>query len=209
MPLVMDAKMGQTLKSAVATLRDGGVPFVVGGSVASWARGGPEPEHDVDLMVKPEDAERALELLTEQGMRPERPPEDWLVKAWDGDVLVDVIFRPLGLEVNDELLARGEELDVLAVRMPVMNLNDMLTTRLLALDEHELHFSPLLEIARAVREQVDWDLLRGRTAGSPYAKAFCTLVEELGIAPPPGQAATGRSRVTVLESVPDARPAGH
>jgi len=56
---------------------------------------------------------------------------------------------------------------------------------------------------------VDWDLLRGRTAGSPYAKAFCTLVEELGIAPPPGQAATGRSRVTVLESVPDARPAGH
>jgi hypothetical protein len=52
-------------------------------------------------------------------------------------------------------------------------------------------------------------LLRERTAGSPYAKAFCTLVEELGIAPPPRQAATGRSRVTVLESVPDARPAGH
>ena len=53
-----------------------------------------------------------------------------------------------------------------------------------------------------------WHVGRELPAGSPYAKAFCTLVEELGIAPPPGQAATGRSRVTVLESVPDARPAG-
>jgi hypothetical protein len=204
----MDDRMRQTLKSAVAILRDGGVPFVVGGSVASWARGGPEPEHDLDLMLKPEDAERALELLAGSGMRPERPPEDWLVKAWDGDVLVDLIFRPLGLEMTDEVLARGDELDVLAVRMPVMSLDDMLTTRLLALDEHDLNYSPLLAIARAVREQIDWELLRDRTGGSPYAKAFLTLVEEMEIAPPATQSPTGRSRVTVLESVPDARTAG-
>jgi hypothetical protein len=40
----------------------------------------------------------------------------------------------------------------------------------------------VLEIARNCREQVDWDLLRERTEGSPYAKAFFTLVEELGLA---------------------------
>jgi predicted nucleotidyltransferase len=204
----MDEKMCQTLKSAVAILRDGGVPFVVGGSVSSWARGGPEPDHDLDLMLKPEDAERALELLVESGMRPERPPEDWLVKAYDGDVLVDLIFRPLGLEMTDEVLARADELDVLAVRMPVMSLDDMLATKLLSLAEHDLNYSPLLEIARAVREQVDWELLRERTGGSPYAKAFLTLVEELEIAPPAKHSAGGRSRVTVLESVPDARTAG-
>ena len=27
-------------------------------------------------------------------MTPERPPEEWLVKAWDGDMLVDLIFDP-------------------------------------------------------------------------------------------------------------------
>ena len=29
-------------------------------------------------------------------MRPEDPPEEWLVKAWDGDTLVDLIHHPEG-----------------------------------------------------------------------------------------------------------------
>ena len=66
--------MGETLKKATAALRDAEVPFMVGGSLASWARGGPEPQHDLDIMVKPVDAERALEVLVDAGMRPERPP---------------------------------------------------------------------------------------------------------------------------------------
>jgi hypothetical protein len=173
--------IGETLKKATAALRDAGVPFLLGGSLASWARGGPEPRHDLDIMVKPEDAERALELLEVTGMRPERPPEGWLFKAWDGDVLVDLIFRPKGLEITDEVLARAEEIDVLALRMPVMSVDDMLTTKLLALDEHSLSYTGPLQIARSLREQIDWRLLRERTAGSPYATAFFCLLDELGI----------------------------
>jgi hypothetical protein len=199
--------IGETLKKATAALRDGGVPFVVGGSLASWARGGPEPHHDLDIMVKPEDAEHALELLEDTGMRSERPPEGWLFKAWDGDVLVDLIFCPKGLEMNDEVLGRGEEIDVLAIRMPVMAVDDMLTTKLLALDEHSLSYSAPLQIARALREQIDWNALRRRTAGSPYAKAFFVLVEELGITPQgAGAEVSGRSRVRVLEPPRAATP---
>jgi hypothetical protein len=40
----------------------------------------------------------------------------------------------------------------------------------------------MLEIARSLREQIDWDELRRRTDESPYAKPFFTLVEELGLA---------------------------
>ena len=47
-------------------------------------------------MIKPEDADRALEALAEAGLGPEKPPEEWLHKAWDGDILVDLIFRPRG-----------------------------------------------------------------------------------------------------------------
>jgi hypothetical protein len=197
--------MGQTLKDAAAALREGGVPFVVGGSVAAWARGGPEPRHDLDIMLRPEDAERALELLVALGLRPEKPPEGWLYKVWDGDVMLDLIFRPKGLEMTDEVIARGEELDVLAVRMPVMALEDMLTTKLLSLDEHTLSYSSLLEIARAVREQIDWASLRERAGGSPYAKAFFVLVEELGVAPSVPEPVGARSRVRVLEPAPEAR----
>ena len=56
-------------------------------------------------------------------------------------------------------------------------------TKLLALNEQNLDYAAPLETARAVREQLDWDAVRRRIEESPYAKAFMTLVEELGIAP--------------------------
>jgi hypothetical protein len=119
-------------------------------------------------------------------MREERPPEEWLVKAWDGDVLVDVIFAPTGLEVTDEVLARGDEMRLLSITTRVMALEDVLASKLLALDEHSLEYTKLLRVARAVREQIDWDALRARTAPSPFAQAFFTLAEGLGVAPTRG-----------------------
>jgi predicted nucleotidyltransferase len=179
------------LKRAAAALRDAGVPFLLGGSLASWARGGPETRHDLDLMIRPTDVETALEALTEAGMRPERPPEDWLVKAWDGDTLVDLIYCPKGLPVNDDLIARGEELSVLGMEMRVMALEDVLATKLMALTEHSLSYESLLQIARALREQIDWAAVRARTESSPFARAFFTLAEGLDIVPAaPGSTAT-------------------
>jgi Uncharacterised nucleotidyltransferase len=184
-----------TLKIAVAALRDAGIPFLLGGSFACWARGATEPRNDLDLMVKPQDAEHALAALEAAGMRTERPPEEWLFKAWHGDVMIDVIFCPAGLELTDEVFARGDTISVLAVTTPVMSLNDVMTTKLHALDEHSLDYTQLIGIARSLREQIDWQQLRSRAAHSAYAKAFFTLAEELGIAPAPaGTHHSGRSR---------------
>src|SRR5919112_5829864 len=88
------ADLEATLKASAAALREAQIPFLLGGSLASWARGGPETRHDLDLMIKQEDVERAVAALTEVGMRAEDPPEEWLVKAWGGDGLVDLIFSP-------------------------------------------------------------------------------------------------------------------
>ena len=55
------ADIEATLKKAAAALRGADVPFLLGGSLASWARGGPETRHDLDLMIKREDVERALD----------------------------------------------------------------------------------------------------------------------------------------------------
>jgi predicted nucleotidyltransferase len=170
-----------TLKRSSAALRDAGVPFVLGGGVAIWARGGPETEHDLDYFLKQEDAERALDALAEAGFRPEKPPEGWLYKAWDDHVLVDLIFDPTGITVDDAFIDGAEEAEVHAVRMRVLRPEDVLVTKLLALKEHSLDYDGLLEISRAVREQIDWDEVRGRTEESPYAKAFLTLVDELEV----------------------------
>jgi hypothetical protein len=171
-----------SLKKAVAALREAEVPFLLAGSLAVWARGGPETRHDLDFVVKEEDVGRAVDVLAEAGMKPEKPHEEWLWKAWDGEVLIDLIFRPRGLEVTDEVIARGELLHVLGITIPVMSIEDVLATKLLALHEHQLDFTGLVRIARAVREQIDWRYLRERTAQSPYAAGFFVMCEELGIA---------------------------
>ena len=175
-----------TLRKVVALLRDAGIPFQVGGSLAAWARGGPEVTNDLDLMVRPVDAERVLSLLVEAGMRAERPPEEWLLKAWDGEVLVDIIFCTVEGEVTDEQIARGEELTVTSVAMNVLRLEDMFALRLQTLNEHYLDYSALLKMARALREQVDWDAVRERVDHTPYGRAFFTMLEGLGVIDPPG-----------------------
>ena len=81
------------LKKSAAALRAADVPFLLGGSLASWARGGPETRHDLDLVIKPADVERALAALCKRPeCAPRTRPEEWLVKAWDGNTLVDLIF---------------------------------------------------------------------------------------------------------------------
>lgn len=172
------------MKRAAAVLRDGEIPFVLAGGLAVYARGGPPTEHDVDFMLHPEDAERALAALTAAGFREERPPEGWLYKVFDhDDSMIDLIFAPNGKpERVRPFIDRADELEVYAITLPVMSVTDVLATKLLTLKEHELDYDSVIEIARTCREQIDWDGLRELTAESPYAKAFFTLVDELGLA---------------------------
>ena len=189
-----------TLKLCVAALREQDVAFMLGGSVAAWARGGPQPKKDLDLMVKRSDADRALQVLGDAGMRTEHPPEEWLYKAWNDEVLVDIIFGPSGVELTDEVFSRADTIPVMSLATPVMAIEDMLVTMLFSMDEHCLDYAAVVAITRSLREQIDWPQLRARAFASPYAKAFFTLVEELGIAPRTSGApgASGPSRVRVL-----------
>jgi predicted nucleotidyltransferase len=203
-PGMTASPIAETLRKAAATLRAADIPFVLGGSLAFWARGGQETTNDLDLMVRPDHVDAARDALIAAGMSAEDAPENWLVKVRDGDVLIDLIFHPADMEIDDDVLARSEELEVAAVRMRVMSLEDALATKLNALGEHHLDYEPLLQTARSLREQVDWSRLRERTAHSPYAAAFFTLLEGLEIVEPGGEG----TEVSV-RPLDDARPGDH
>jgi hypothetical protein len=173
--------MVPTLKKAAAALRDAEIPYLVAGGVASWVRGGPSTEHDLDFLVKPTDADRALAVLEKAGFRAEKPPEEWLYKAYDGDVLVDLIFSPAGLRVDDDLISRGEEREVEAMTMRVLTAEDLLVSKLMAMTEHTINYRSCLEVARSLREQIDFEDVRRRTESSPYGRAFFVIADGLGI----------------------------
>ncbi|MFC9897945.1 nucleotidyltransferase family protein [Nocardia sp. NPDC127579] len=170
------------LTRTVSALSGTGIRFAVAGGCAVYARGGPISQHDVDIFVKPSDTEAAVSALADVGLRVGDPAEDWLSKVYDGDTLIDVIFRPNNREVTDELLDRAQPLRIGPTLAPVVSGTDLMIDKLLVFDAHRLDLSPLLHIARDLREQVDWAVVRTRTEQSPYARAFLGLLADLDIA---------------------------
>jgi hypothetical protein len=173
----------ESLKRVAVALKEAGVPFALAGGYAGWARGAPEPQHDVDFVVSKADVAEAKSALTRPGLRIEEPPEDWLFKVFNGDVMVDVLFRLNGEAVEPSLLERADVIEVLSIQMPVLSANDVLGPKLNALDEHQCDFAAVLPTARALREQIDWQQLRRDVEKNDFAVAFVFLLDRLGITP--------------------------
>ena len=126
------------MRDAVAVLQRAEIPFVLGGGLSAWARGGPR-------------------------------------------ALVDLIYNPASGPITDEQIERAPLAEVMAVRIHVSTLEDVMVAKLMAMTEQEPDFGALLEWTRALREQIDWTEVRTRTEASPFARAFFTLVEGLGV----------------------------
>jgi hypothetical protein len=209
MPTPTFEELLEAMRDSVEVLQNRGLLFALGGGLAAWAWGGPRSEHDVDLIVAPDQAEDAVGAFAERGLRVERPPEGWLFKAWHPNgVLVDIIFEPSGGSYTREELERVPLLDVAALRIRVLPTGDIIASKLLALTEQSPDFRDVLELARALREQIDWASLEARTEGSPFAAAFFTLAEGLGIKREPADVArTGDGEPVSIHR--EREPEGH
>ncbi len=181
----------RTFKLVASTLRDADITFCCMGSLALWALGGPEPnlQQDLDFAICESDVEAAKAALGEAGLALQQPPEDWLFKAWsdgveeDGSALVDLIYRPSGIEITRERLEAYQERSLLAMSVRVMDATDLLVTKIRSLTEQGADFSSTLQFARSLREQIDRDDLERRVECTPFGAAFLALVDGLGIGP--------------------------
>lgn len=184
-PAPVDEKtLLHTLTKVVNALAAAGVDFAVAGGCAVYARGGPPSDHDVDVFVRETQVRAAQRALVDAGMRAVDPPEDWLTKVYDGGVLVDLIFRPNYRSNVAEVLARAERMRIGPALAPVVTATDLMVDKLLVLGPHRCDFTPLLQIARDLREQIDWEQVTAETEESPYARSFLTLVAALSVADP-------------------------
>src|SRR5215212_5232506 len=196
MPAEDQDNLREALKRVAVSLKRSGFPFALIGGYAVWARGGPEPDHDVDFMVAADDAAQVADALAEAGLCVVQPPEDWLFKVYTGEpegpesAMVDIIFRDAGRPATREAVQEADEFEVLSVQMPVLSATELLVHKLHSLDEHWCDFGWLLPVARALREQVDWDRVRRATGHNDFAVAFLFLGERLRIVPEEGGGAS-------------------
>ena len=119
-------------------------------------------------MVQTEDAERALRVLIGIGFTPADAPEDWLLKAYDGEVEVDLLHTPANVPITPATLARATPLEVDSVRMPVMDATDLVRADA-CVRGARMCFSGPLFTARALREQGDLGPVRAEV-GTPRTR---------------------------------------
>jgi hypothetical protein len=181
MPDGGDKDLIVTLKRVAAVLKQTGIPFALTGGFAAYAHGGVSSDHDVDFLLREQDVETVLEALVVAGFRTEHPPEDWLVKVYDGDLMVDLIHRPVDRPVTDETLADTTPISVNAILMPVISATVLMEHKLLTFGQHYCDFAKALPLARSLREQIDWARVRQATIHSPYAQAFLFLLDKLDV----------------------------
>ncbi|MFC9970329.1 hypothetical protein ACFVH6_05435 [Spirillospora sp. NPDC127200] len=183
------ASVFDALKVAASALKAADVRFALAGSLAAHARGGWSDPHDVDFAILESSVPEAMAALRAAGLQVEDPAEDWLVKAYSerpdgGRCLVDLLFRPAGTPVTEEMLDRARELQVESVIMPVLAATDLITLLLLSLTEQHCDFGPPLRVSRPLREQIDWKAVLGATEHSAYARSFIFLLRQLNVLEP-------------------------
>jgi len=184
---ILDAakQVGSLLKAA-------GHRFALAGGVAAYAHGVPlSLHHDADFCIIRADAEDVANTLRKEGLTVFVPPEDWLIKAQCRGEQIDLIFELAQQAVDEEFLARAEELSVDSVRMPVIGATDLIGSLLAAFSEHHCDFGAVLPLARHLREKVDWPGLRARFGAQPMPDAFLYLLERLDVIDPDGRERRG------------------
>ncbi|TXS57514.1 nucleotidyltransferase family protein [Streptomyces sp. t39] len=175
----------EAAKQVGSLLKRQGHPFALAGSVAVYAHGGAARlQHDADFCIRREDADAVAATLRDGGVTVYEPPEDWLWKAKCLGEDVDLLFEIAHEPVTSDLLTRAVELPVDSVRMPVLSATDLLRSLLGSFSEHHCDFGAVLPIARALREKVDWELVRRDCGDAPMPAAFLYLLERLQVVAP-------------------------
>lgn len=166
----MDHAIFLTFKEATDALERGEVPYIVGGGIAVWAYGRRRWTKDLDVFLKPEDAGRALDVLTEAGFRTEMTDPIWLYKAFKGEQLIDIIFRSRGdIYLDDEALRRGveREIDGIGITFRFMAPEDLLLRKIFAMVEQRPDWYDSISVVEGLRGKLDWQYFVRRAQIDP------------------------------------------
>lgn len=150
------------LADAVGSLETGDVGYVLIGGVGSAALGRPRWTHDIDVLVAPVEADRALDALASAGFVTERTNEHWIFKATKHDIVVDLIFRTVGdIYLDDEMLSHARAASFLDIALRVAAPEDQVVIKAIAHDEPSArHWNDALALLALC--DIDWDYLLER-----------------------------------------------
>ena len=150
------------LADAQDALTERDIPFVLIGGIPSAVYGRPRATRDLDVLVKLEDKDEALQALADDGFDTDKKEPEWLYKAAKKDVLCDVIFRAEGdFYLDEEMIERAVVADYKGREVVLVPREDLILMKVVAHAEETSHYWHDA-LALLLSEEIDWDYLTQR-----------------------------------------------
>jgi hypothetical protein len=146
-------------RSSLATLADSGVPFLVGGAFAFACYTGIKRDtKDLDVFLREQDLQTALDAFAAAGCRTEVPFPHWLGKAHCEDHFVDLIFSSgNGLAAVDEAwFAHAERGEALGVPVELIPAEELLWSKAFVQERERYDGADVAHLLRARADRLDW-----------------------------------------------------
>jgi hypothetical protein len=148
-------------------MRDGGVPFLVGGAYAFARYTGIERHtKDFDVFIRREDFPKAKRVFEAAGYESELTFPHWLGKAFKGDDFIDLIFSAgNGVAVVDELwFDYAVDCVVFGVDVKLIPAEEMIWSKGLIMERERYDGADVAHVIHAAGDRLDWRRLIDRYA---------------------------------------------
>ncbi len=165
-------------RQALHALQDMQFPFLVGGAYALAQYAGIiRHTKDLDLFVRPGDAQCILDGLGRHGFRTELTFPHWLGKAHRGGDFVDVIFCSGNgiVRVDDEWFQHSVAAEVLGVPVHMIPAEEMIWSKGFIQERERFDGADIAHVIRSCGPGLDWKRLL-RRFGSNWRVLFSHLV---------------------------------
>jgi len=160
-----DARSNEFYSRAVDALNEASIDFLIGGAFALRTYTGiGRFTKDLDLMIRPRDVERVLEVQRRLGYRANVAFSHWLAKVHCGEFLIDIIYRAgNGLcEVDDDWFSNARETEIFGRKLLISPPEEMIWQKAYIMERERFDGADVQHLLRSCASEMDWQRLLDR-----------------------------------------------
>lgn len=162
---VLTADESRVYREAIIALNENGVRFAVGAAFARWVYTSIwRQTKDLDIFLKPENLQPALQALQAAGFETEIKERSWLAKAWKEGHFLDLIFGTGHgqIPIDDRSFEGTIQEKVLGSTVHLMPIEEMIASAAYVAGRNRFDGPEVVHLIHAVKGKLDWGRILDR-----------------------------------------------
>ncbi len=162
---------------AAQLLARNGVRCLLGGGLMVGFYGRSRDTKDIDFFIRPEDKNRAMDVLNAAGFFTQETEKRWLVKAEKAGAPLDLIVHSGGMpDLDDECMARAHVVTLCGYPFPGFGPEDLLLRKIYAWRDGRPDWWDAVSMVQCVGPTMDWDYFARRVPDYNPGRALSFLL---------------------------------